>query len=68
MGKVLRPEDIYKPAKKRIPAYIEEGLKDLNPKMREKVEEIITSDIERFRNLKMKEILKILKEEYNIKV
>ncbi len=66
MGKVLRPEDFLK--RKKVPKHIEEGLKDLNPELRKKAEEIIEANLEDFEELKPEAVLKRLREKYSFKI
>lgn len=66
MGVVGKPEDIQRKGR-RLPPYIENGLKDLGPHG-EIVKEIIISNYDEFKDLPFEKIKEKLRKEYNIKI
>ncbi|MEM0054518.1 MAG: hypothetical protein QXL89_10065 [Nitrososphaeria archaeon] len=65
MGVVERPNDFRKI--KKLPPYIEKGLKDLGP-LGEVAKEIIISNYEEFENLPFEKVKEKLEKEYKIKL
>lgn len=66
MGFVGRPNDVLRKGRK-LPPYIEKGLKDLGPSG-EIAKEIIISHYEEFKGLPIEEIVEKLKRDYKIKI
>jgi|YelNatPaOPRAMG01_1025707.scaffolds.fasta_scaffold01980_12 hypothetical protein len=66
MGVVGRPNDILRKGRK-LPPYIENGLKDLGPSG-EIAREIVISHYEEFKDLSIEEIIEKLKKKYKVKI
>ncbi|MCX8189015.1 MAG: hypothetical protein N3F64_04835 [Nitrososphaeria archaeon] len=64
MGVVERPENFRKIRK--LPPYIEDGLKDLGP-LGKVAKEIIISNYDEFKNLSFEKVKEKLEKEYKIK-
>jgi len=67
MGIIYKPEDFLK-RRRRLPPYLEGGLRNLSPGLRETVRKIIESHYDDFKDLPKEEALKKLREKYKLKI
>jgi len=66
MGVVGKPENLRRRGR-RLPPYIERGLRDIGP-AGEAAKEIIESNYEEFKGLPIEKIIEKLRKEYNMKI